>query len=100
MKLREAQTLKPGQSIEALVGSPCGGGSRWDPARKTFVGVPLPSGEAVTFVRLIPKVRVIKNGPWNDCFDQMLLCQRSNGDRAWINIRNALRVKECVRKAA
>lgn len=94
MKLREAQTLKPGQSLEALVGSPCGGGSRWDPARKTFIGVPLPSGEAVEFVRIIPKVRITQNGPWDDRFDQMLLCRRTNGGPAWINIRNAYRIPE------
>ncbi len=100
MKLREAQTLKPGDRISATLTVPAGGGSRWDSTRRHYVAVPLPSGEPVTFVKLIPKVRIMKNGPWNDSFDQMLLCQRSNGDRAWINIRNAERVAECARKAA
>lgn len=100
MKLREAQTLKPGDRVSAKITVPSGGGSRWDRIRHTFAAVPLPSGEPVTFVRLIPKVRIMKNDPWNDTFDQMLLCQRSNGNRAWINIRNAERVTECARKAA
>ncbi len=100
MKLREAQTLKPGDRISAIITVPAGGGSRWDSIRHNFAAVPLPSGEPVTFVKLIPKVRVVKNGPWNDSFDQMLLCQRSNGNRAWINIQNALRVTECARRAA
>jgi len=100
MKLREALTLKPGDRICAVLGIPAGGGSRWDPKRRVFAGVPLPPGEIVRFVKVIPKVRIIKNGPWNDSFDQMLLAERSNGERAWINISNAKRVLSGERRAA
>jgi hypothetical protein len=100
MKLREALTLRYGDQICAKITVPAGGGSRWDIKRHAFTAVPLPSGEAVTFIRVIPKVRIIQNGPWNDGFDQLLLCQRSNGDRAWINIQNAERVPSEARRAA
>ncbi len=100
MKQREALTLKPRDLICPKVTIPAGGGRRWDIKRRAFTALPLPAGETVMFIKVIPKVRIVKDGPWNDSFDQLLLCQRSNGERAWINIQNAERVRSGEREAA
>jgi hypothetical protein len=55
----------------------------------------IPAGQQLTFFEVIPKVCVTRKDnrrPWQDGFDEMLLCEWRPGQRAWLNIRNARKV--------
>ena len=89
MTLKEAKRLQEGDRVAALVESPEGGESRWNMEERRWIYEPVRGGQVVVFQRLIPKVRIVNNGPWNDGHDQMLLCKTPDGERAWLNIGNA-----------
>lgn len=93
MTKREAYTLNPGDTVCAKITDPAGGDSRWDPERRRYCDTRLPADEVVTFERIIPKVRIVRNGPWDDGHDEMLFCRRADGTRAWIHISNARKVE-------
>jgi hypothetical protein len=87
--LKEAKRLHEGDLVAAIVESPEGGESHWSLEEHRWIYEPVRAGQVVAFQRLIPKVRIVRNGPWNDGHDQMLLCRTLEGERAWLNIGNA-----------
>ena len=89
MTLKEAKRLQEGDRVAAILEAPYGGESRWDLEGHRWIYEPVRAGQVVVFQRLIPKVRIVRNGPWNDGHDQMLLCRTLEGERAWLNIGNA-----------
>ncbi len=89
MTLKQAKTLQEGDHVTAIVEDPHGGESRWSLEDHCWIYEPVLAGEVVVFQRLIPKVRIVNNGPWNNGHDQMLLCKTPGGERAWLNIGNA-----------
>jgi len=89
MTLKEAKRLQEGDLVAAIVESPEGGESRWSIEQRRWIYEPVRAGQVVVFQRVIPKVRIVRNGPWNDGHDQMLLCRTPEGERAWLNIGNA-----------
>ena len=89
MTLKEAKRLQEGDLLVAIVESPEGGESHWSSEQRRWIYEPVRAGQVVVFQRLIPKVRIVRNGPWNDGHDQMLLCRTPEGERAWLNIGNA-----------
>ena len=89
MTLKQAKTLQEGDLVIAIVEDPHGGEARWSREAHCWIYEPVRAGQVVVFQRLIPKVRIVRNGPWNDGHDQMLLCKTPDGERAWLNIGNA-----------
>ena len=89
MTLKQAKGLREGDLVIAIVEDPHGGESRWSLEDHCWIYEPVRTGQVVVFQRLIPKVRIVNNGPWNDGHDQMLLCKTPDGERAWLNIGNA-----------
>lgn len=89
MTLRQAKTLKDGDHVIAILEAPYGGESHWSIEDYCWIHEPIRAGQVVVFQLLIPKVRIMNNGPWNDGNDQMLLCRTLSGRRAWLNIGNA-----------
>jgi hypothetical protein len=89
MTLKQAKALREGDRVIARIESPCGGESRWSAAERRWIYEPVRAGQVVVFQRLIPKVCIVRNGPWHDGHDQMLFCQTLEGQRAWLNIVNA-----------
>jgi len=87
--LKQAKTLQEGDLVIAIVEDPHGGESRWSLEDHCWIYEPVRAGQVVVFHRLIPKVRIVNNGPWNDGHDQMLLCKTPDGERAWLNLGNA-----------
>jgi hypothetical protein len=94
MTLKEAKRLQEGDLVAAIVESPEGGESHWSIEQRRWIYEPVRAGHVVVFQRLIPKVRIVRNGPWNDGHDQMLLCRTPEGERAWLNIGNARKAKK------
>ena len=94
MTLRQAKTLQEGDLVAAIVESPQGGESHWSMEERRWIYEPVRAGQVVVFQRLIPKVRIVNNGPWNDGHDQMLLCRTPAGERAWLNIGNARKAEK------
>ena len=94
MTLKQAMGLREGDLVTALVEDPFGGESRWSCEERRWIYDPVRIGQQVAFLRLIPKVVIVRNGPWTDGHDQMLICRTQDGQRAWLNIGNAQRVKE------
>jgi hypothetical protein len=93
MTLKEARRLQEGDLVAAMVESPEGGESNWSIEHRRWICQPVRAGQVVVFQRLIPKVRIVRNGPWNDGHDLMLLCRTLGGERAWLNIGNATRTE-------
>lgn len=89
MTLKQAKGLREGDLVAAIVEDPHGGESRWSIEDHCWIYEPVRAGQVVVFQRLIPKVRIVNNGTWNDGHDQMLLCKTPAGERAWLNIGNA-----------
>ena len=89
MTLKQAKELREGDLVAAIVEDPHGGESRWSLEDHCWIYEPVRAGQVVVFHRLIPKVRIVNNGPWNDGHDQMLLCKTPDGERAWLNLGNA-----------
>lgn len=94
MTLKEAKRLQEGDLVAAIVESPEGGESHWSTEESRWIYEPVRAGQVVVFQRLIPKVRIVRNGPWNDGHDQMLLCRTLEGERAWLNIGNARKTEK------
>ena len=93
MTLKQAMGLREGEGVTAIVEDPHGGESRWSTEERRWIYEPVRVGQPVVFLRLIPKVTIVRNGPWTDGHDQMLFCRTQGGQRAWLNIHNAQRVK-------
>ena len=93
MTLKQAKDLHEGDLVAAILEDPYGGESRWNVEDRCWIYEPVRAGQVVIFQRLIPKVRIVRNGPWNDGHDQMLLCKTPDGERAWLNLGNANKVK-------
>ena len=93
MTLKQAKDLNEGDHVTAILEDPYGGESRWSVEDRCWIYEPVRLGQVVIFQRLIPKVRIVRNGPWADGHDQMLLCRTPDGQRAWLNIANANKVK-------
>jgi hypothetical protein len=93
MTLKQAKRLQEGDHVAAIVESPEGGESHWSIEQRRWIYEPVRAGQVVVFQRLIPKVRIVRNGPWNDGHDLMLLCKTLEGERAWLNIGNAKRTE-------
>jgi len=98
MTLRQARTLQEGDLVAAILEAPYGGESHWDLEEHLWIYEPVRAGQVVVFQRLIPKVRIVNNGPWNDGHDQMLFCRTQDGQRAWLNIGNAKRPEKNISK--
>ena len=94
MTLKEAKRLQEGDLVAAIVESPEGGESHWSIEQRRWIYEPVRAGQVVVFHRLIPKVRIVRNGPWNDGHDLMLLCRTLEGERAWLNIGNARKAEK------
>ncbi len=92
MTLKEAKELKKGDLITAKIEDPFGGESKWDEDRRDWVYTSVKPGDELIFNTLIPKIRIINNAPYNDGHDQLLFCDRKNGERAWLNIKNAQKI--------
>lgn len=93
MTLKQAKALREGDQVTAILEDPYGGESRWNVESRCWIYEPVRAGQVVIFQRLIPKVRIVRIGPWDDGHDQMLLCRTPDGQRAWLNIANANKVK-------
>ena len=93
MTLKQAKVLRHGDRIRALLTDPHGGESHWSTKEESWIYEPVNAGQVVIFRELIPKVRIVRHGPWNDGHDQMLFCRTEGGQRAWFNIGNARREK-------
>jgi len=89
MTKKQAKELKMGDIVTAIVESPTGGESHWNSKERQWIYKPIKVGQKLIFQRIIPKVRIVRFGPWNDGHDCMLFCQTLNGERAWLNIGNA-----------
>ncbi len=96
MTLKHAKGLRQGDLVAAILEAPYGGESHWCIEDRRWIYDPVRAGQVVVFQRLIPKVRIVRNGPWNDGHDQMMLCRtlegeprEAQGKRAWLNIGNA-----------
>ena len=89
MTLKQAKTLQEDDHVTAILEDPYGEESHWSIEDRRWIYEPVCAGQIVVFQRLIPKVRIVNNGPWNDGHDQMLLCKTPDGERAWLNIGNA-----------
>ncbi len=100
MTLKQAMGLREGEGVTAIVEDPHGGESRWSTEERRWIYDPVRVGQPVVFQRVIPKVVIVRNGPWTDGHDQMLLCRTQEGQRAWLNIGNAQRVKEAQKGLA
>jgi len=98
MTIRQAKTLREGDLVTAIMEDPTGGESRWIPEENRWIYRSVRAGQVVEFQRLIPKVRIVRNGPWKDGHDQMLFCSGQDGQRAWLNIGNAESGKDNARK--
>ena len=94
MTLKQAKGLREGDLVAAILEDPCGGESHWSIEKHLWIYDPVRAGQIVVFQRLIPKVRIVNNGPWNDGHDQMLLCKTPEGERAWLNIGNAKKTEK------
>ena len=94
MTLKQAKGLREGDLVAAILEDPYGGESHWSIEGRRWIYEPVRAGQVVVFQRLIPKVRIVNNGPWNDGHDQMLLCKTPDGERAWLNIGNAKKTEE------
>ena len=94
MTPKQAKGLREGDLVAAILEDPYGGDSHWSIEERRWIYEPVRAGQVVVFQRLIPKVRIVNNGPWNDGHDQMLLCKTPGGDRAWLNIGNAKRTEK------
>ena len=94
MTLKQAKGLREGDLVAAILEDPYGGESHWSIEERRWIYEPVRAGQVVVFQRLIPKVRIVNNGPWNDGLDQMLLCKTPGGDRAWLNIGNAKKTEK------
>ena len=94
MTLKQAKTLQEGDLVAAILEAPHGGESHWSIENRCWIYEPVRAEQVVVFQRLIPKVRIVNNGPWNDGHDQMLLCKTLDGERAWLNIGNAKKIDE------
>jgi hypothetical protein len=92
--LKQAKGLREGDIVAAILEDPYGGESHWSIEKHLWIYEPVRAGQVVVFQRLIPKVRIVRNGPWNDGHDQMLLCRTPEGERAWLNIGNARKAKK------
>lgn len=88
MTLTQARKLQEGDLVAAILDDPYGGESHWSIEKRLWIYEPVQTGQVVVFQRLIPKVRIVRNGPWNDGHDQLLLCKTADGERAWLNIGN------------
>lgn len=84
--------MKEGALVAAIVDDPRGGGSVWDSKKAEWIYKPVLRGQPLVFQRVIPKVRIVKHGEWNDGLDEMLLCKKQDGEQAWLNIGNAKEV--------
>lgn len=93
MTLKQARALMPGDKVTAIVDDPGGRGSHWDKDAREYVEDQLTAGEIVTFDRLIPKVRIVNRGPWQDGHDQQIFGQDATGVRVWLGIKNAKKVE-------
>ena len=89
MTLKQAESLQQGDLVTAVIEDPGGGESRWDQDKSDWTRKPVRSGQILEFRLLIPKVRIVNNGPWHDGHDLMLLCRTPEAERAWLNIGNA-----------
>ena len=89
--LKQAMELRDGDQVTAIMEDPYGGESRWSSDEHRWIYDPVRAGQPVVFQRLIPKVRIVRNGPWKDGHDQMLFCRTQDDQRAWLNIGNALK---------
>lgn len=69
MTLKEAKRLQEGDLVATIVESPEGGESHWSIEQCHWIYEPVRAGQVVVFQRLIPKVRIVRNGPWNDEHD-------------------------------
>ena len=94
MTLNQAKKLQEGDQVAAILEDPYGGESRWDVKAGCWIYEPVRAGQVVVFQRLIPKVRIVRNGPWDDGHDQMLFCRTPGDQRAWLNIGNATKVEK------
>ncbi len=94
MTMKEAKKLCEGDLVAAILEDPYGGESHWDSESHRWIYEPVRAGQVVVFQRLIPKVRIVNNGPWNDGHDLMLLCRTLEGERAWLNIGNARKAEK------
>ena len=94
MTLKQAKGLREGDLVAAILEDPYGGESHWSIEGRRWIYEPVRASQVVVFQRLIPKVRIVNNGPWNDGHDQMLLCKTPEGERAWLNIGNAKKTEE------
>ena len=94
MTLKQAKELREGDRVAAILEDPYGGESHWSREAGRWIYEPVRTGQVVVFQRLIPKVRIVRNGPWDDGHDQMLFCRTLDGQRAWLNIGNAQKVKD------
>ena len=94
MTLKQAKSLQEGDHVAAILEDPYGGESHWNIDERRWIYEPVRAGQVVVFQRLIPKVRIVRNGPWCDGHDQMLLCKTPAGARAWLNIGNASKAEE------
>jgi hypothetical protein len=87
--LKQAKALREGELVAAVLEDPHGGESHWSSEYHRWIYQPVRAGQVLMFQRLIPKVRIVRNGPWDDAHDQMLLCRTPSSERAWLNIGNA-----------
>lgn len=94
MTLNQAKKLREGDLVAAILEDPYGGESRWSTEARRWIYESARAGQVIVFQRLIPKVRIVRNGPWTDGHDQMLFCKTPEGQRAWLNIGNANKIKK------
>lgn len=94
MTLKQAKGLREGDLVAAILEDPYGGESHWSIEKHLWIYDPVRAAQVVVFQRLIPKVRIVNNGPWNDGHDEMLLCKTPEGERAWLNIGNARKAEK------
>lgn len=94
MTLNQAKKLQEGDLVAAILEDPTGGESRWSGHETRWVYEPVCAGQVVVFQRLIPKVRIVRSGPWKDGHDRMLFCKTRDGQRAWLNIGNGQKIQK------